>query len=122
MLLVEDDRETRTYLRRVLTLCGWEVTEAASLKEGAERLDPPPDCLLLDLALPDGDGACLLRKVRVEGLPIRVVVNTGTDDPARLGAVVSLRPDAVLKKPLDSRGLNTICGVGRTAVPMTHAL
>jgi CheY-like chemotaxis protein len=122
MLLVEDDRDTRTLLRRMLALCGWEVTEAASLREGAEHLKPPPDCLLLDLELPDGDGASLLRKVRYEGLPVRVVVHTGTDDPVRLRAVESLRPDAVLKKPLDSHGLTTICGVGRPAVPMTHAL
>jgi DNA-binding response OmpR family regulator len=109
MLVVEDDRETRTLLRRMLTLCGWDVTEAATLKEGFDRLDPPPDCLVLDLQLPDGDGASLLRKVRVEGMPVRVVVNTGMDDPARLGVVTRLRPDAVLRKPLDSHGLTTIC-------------
>jgi DNA-binding response OmpR family regulator len=109
MLLVEDDRGTRTLLRRMLTLCGWEVTEAASLEEAFDRLDPLPDCLLLDLVLPDGDGACLLRKVRAEGLPVRVVVYTGTDDLARLRAVRSLRPDALLTKPLNSHGLNTIC-------------
>src|SRR3954453_7071140 len=100
MLLEEDHPETRTLLRRMLTLCGWEVVEAANLTEGFERLDPPPDCLLLDLELPDGDGASLLRKVRVEHLPTRVVVNTGTDDQARLGAVNQLVPGALLKKPL----------------------
>src|SRR6187549_996414 len=118
MLLVEDHPETRTLLRRMLTLCGWQVTEAVSLSEGYERLDPPPDCLLLDLELPDGDGVSLLRKVRVEHLPTRVVVNTGTDDPTRLGAVKQLVPDALLMKPLDSMGLNTICEMGGVGVPV----
>ena len=109
MLLVEDDGQTRILLRRMLTLCGWEVTEAASLTEGFDRLDPPPDCLLLDLELPDGDGASLLRKVRTEDIPTRVIVNTGMEDATRLGTVAGMQPDALLKKPLDSAGLNTIC-------------
>src|SRR5215213_3346099 len=92
MLLVEDDRETRTLLRRMLALCGWEVTEAASLTEGFDRLDPPPDCLLLDLGLPDGDGASLLRKVRTEHMPTRVIVNTGMEVATRLGAVAGMQP------------------------------
>ena len=112
MLLVEDDGQTRTMLRRMLTLCGWEVTEAASLTEGFDRLDPPPDCLLLDLELPDGDGASLLRKVRTDHIPTRVIVNTGMEDATRLGTVAGMQPDALLKKPLDSAGLNTICARG----------
>src|SRR4051812_48206987 len=96
MLLVEDDPETRTLLRRILTLCGWEVIEASSLTEGFEKIDPPPACLLLDLQLPDGEGESLLRKVRVERLTTRVVVNTGTEDVTRLGEVSELRPDALL--------------------------
>src|SRR4051812_12274081 len=87
LLLVEDHRETRVLLRRMLALCGWEVLEAATMAEGLARLDPPPDCLVLDLELPDGGGEHLLRKVRVEGLPVRVVVATGVDDPARLSEV-----------------------------------
>lgn len=111
MLVVEDDRATRTLLRRVLTLCGWEVIEAGSLTEGIARLDPPPDCLLLDLHLPDGDGEALLRKVRIERLPTRVVVNTGTEDATRLETVRGLHPDALLRKPLDSEGLKAVCGL-----------
>jgi CheY-like chemotaxis protein len=115
MLLVEDDLQTRTLLRRILALCGWEVVEAATVAEGLARLATPPDCLLLDLELPDGDGESILRRVRADGLAVRVVVNTGTDDPDRLGAVSALNPDAVLKKPLDSDGLRTICERGRRA-------
>src|SRR3954452_16039164 len=108
MLLVEDDQDTRNILRRILTLCGWEVVEACSIAEGMARLDPPPDCLLLDLQLPDGDGEEILRKVREDGLPTRVVVNTGIGDPARLGEVAGLHPDSLLRKPLDSQGLKSI--------------
>jgi len=109
MLLVEDHPATRTLLRRMLTLCGWEGAEAATLEEGLTQLDSPPDCLLLDLELPDGPGEAILRKVRQDKLPTRVVVNTGMDDAARLNEVSYMRPDAVLQKPLDSEGLRRIC-------------
>src|SRR3982751_3177623 len=69
----------------------------------------PPDCIVLDLELPDGPGETILRKVRLERLPIRVVVNTGMPESGRLSEVSYMRPDAVLQKPLDAAGLLTIC-------------
>jgi DNA-binding response OmpR family regulator len=109
MLLVEDHEETRTLLRRILSLCGWQVAEAATVAEGLDRLDPPPDCLVLDLMLPDGDGETVLRKVREAHLPTRVIINTAEHDPRRLREVSDLKPDAILPKPLDSKSLRTIC-------------
>jgi two-component system KDP operon response regulator KdpE len=73
LLIVEDHHDIRAALRRLLVHRGWQVLEAASIAEGLALLDPPPDCIILDLMLPDGDGETVLRKVRAEGLPIRVV-------------------------------------------------
>jgi CheY-like chemotaxis protein len=109
MLLVEDHEETRTLLRRIVSLCGWQVAEAATVAEGLDRLDPPPDCLVLDLRLPDGDGATVLRKVREAHLPTRVVINTAGCDSERMREISDLKPEAILPKPLDSKGLRTIC-------------
>jgi len=109
LLLVDDHQATRDLLRRALARCGWRVLEAATVAEALARLDPPPDCLVLDLDLTDGPGEVLLRRVRVERFPTRVVVTTGMDDRARLREVSYLRPDAVLRKPLDSEGLRRIC-------------
>ena len=62
-------------------------------------LDPPPDCVILDLMLPDDGGHVVLRKIRERRLPTRVAVCTGTSDRERLDAVASLQPDAFLMKP-----------------------
>src|SRR3954454_4611615 len=99
MLIIEDHQETRTFLRRILalTLTGWDVVEATTVEEGLAQLDPPPDCVLLDLELPDGTGEDILRKVRQDHLQTRVVVNAGMNDAARLTAVSDLGPDAVLQ-------------------------
>lgn len=113
LLLVEDHSPTRTAMRRILAMRGWEVVEAGTIAEGLAGLDPPPRCLVLDLMLPDGDGETILRKVRMEEMPTRVVVNTGTNDPARLTEVSYLRPDALLQKPIDVEGLCRECDLSR---------
>src|SRR4051812_33262008 len=109
LLVVEDERMAREALHIILASRGWIVLEAATVAEGVAQLDPPPDCIVLDLDLPDGPGELLLRRVRVERIPTRVLVNTGMDDRARLSEVSYMRPDAVLRKPLDSEGLRRIC-------------
>jgi DNA-binding response OmpR family regulator len=35
---------------------GWEVQSASTLQDGIALLDSKPDCVILDLMLPDGDG------------------------------------------------------------------
>ena len=72
---------------------------AAMVSGGLAALDPPPDCIVLDLKMPDGQGEAILRKVRANGLPIRVVVvTTGVSDPARLAEVAGLHPDAMIQR------------------------
>lgn len=102
LLIVEDQPETRAAMRRIADGCGYEVFTAATLAEANEALDPPPDGIVLDLVLPDGNGEDILRTVRDGHLETRVVaVVTGLVDVVRLQQVVRLRPDLLLIKPID---------------------
>jgi DNA-binding response OmpR family regulator len=105
VLLVEDDPTTVSALRRLLSSRGYDPTIATSLAEARALVDQSHDVVILDLMLPDGDGAGLLRHVRAAGLPARVVVTTGIDDPHRLADVRRLGPAALLRKPVDLDGL-----------------
>jgi two-component system, OmpR family, KDP operon response regulator KdpE len=75
VLVVEDDREIRSLLQSSLGVEGFEVQTAVSVSEASALLRHSlPDLVLLDLGLPDGDGADLVRLVRRQhGLPILVV-------------------------------------------------
>jgi two-component system OmpR family response regulator len=110
MLVVEDDQATGDLLRAIFTELGWVVGVASTVADALASLEPPPDFLLLDISLPDGDGAEILRRVRAANLPTRVAVTTG-HDPASLGVVAALRPDAVLHKPIDVDEVCRTCGV-----------
>src|SRR5690348_10438978 len=99
VLVVEDDTAACDALLRLLDHHQWVVTVANSVAEAMESLHPPPHCILLDLTLPDGGGEEVLRKVRREGLPSKVVVTTGTSDPVRLAMVKGMDVDALFHKP-----------------------
>ena len=110
VLIVEDDHPTRLALRTVFFRRGWQVATAATVNEGIAGLDPAPDCIVLDLELPDGGGEAILRKVRADHVPTRMVaVATGVSDPNRLAVVRDLHPDLLLCKPLDADVLLRVC-------------
>jgi DNA-binding response OmpR family regulator len=110
LLIVEDHHDIRAALRRLLVHRGWHVLEAATVAEALALLDPPPDCVILDLMLPDGDGETVLLKIRAEQLAIRVFIYTASYDPVRLGDVSSVGPDGVFLKPTGFAGLLQACG------------
>jgi DNA-binding NarL/FixJ family response regulator len=54
--------------------------------------------------LPDGSGIEVLRAIRRRGLPIRVALLTGDDQPL-IAQAQTLRLDAMFVKPVDLRSL-----------------
>lgn len=107
LLVVEDDREIRLMMQSCLALEGFEVQTAASLSEArALLLHNPPDVVLLDLGLPDGDGLELVLHIRKQyTTPILIIsarhqeakkiklLDAGADDylakPFKLGELLA---------------------------------
>ena len=75
VLVVEDDREIRAMMQSSLSVEGFDVQTAVSLSEARALLQhAPPDVIVLDLGLPDGDGVELVQQVRQQQtLPIIIV-------------------------------------------------
>src|SRR5437867_3548509 len=101
VLVVEDDSATTHALELLLRHQGHEVLMASNVDEALRHVASEPDVILLDLMLPDGDGMHVLEAVRERGLKSRVVVITGVGDADHLDRVHLLKPDALLKKPVD---------------------
>jgi DNA-binding response OmpR family regulator len=112
LLLVEDHETTRRTLAKLLSRRGWDVQSASTVGEGLALLDAEPECIVLDLMLPDGEGELVLRRVREAGLRTRVAVTTGEGDEARLEAVRRLGADALLRKPIALDDLYRACEAG----------
>lgn len=118
MLLVEDDVRIRTALTRALTERGHAVSSTHTGMSGLQQaLDEPPDLLVLDLGLPDLDGAELLKMLRaVSRLP--VIVATARDEDASVVAALNAGADDYIVKPFSADQLDArIRAVLRRASP-----
>ncbi|HSI35790.1 MAG: response regulator [Phycisphaerae bacterium] len=75
ILLVEDDRSLQWTLREFLADQGFETHVAGTRAAGLEMLQRlRPAVCLLDMNLPDGSGADLLRAIAQDGLGVRAIV------------------------------------------------
>jgi len=65
ILLVDDETDSREYVRTLLQGCHVKVTEASNARDALATLrQERPDLLLSDIAMPEEDGYSLIRKVR----------------------------------------------------------
>jgi PAS domain S-box-containing protein len=80
VLVVDDEPLVRTQLRRTLELRGYEVVEAPDGQSALIHLasgSPRPDVVVLDVTMPDLDGAEVLRRLRAAGDRVPVIVSSG---------------------------------------------
>lgn len=102
-LIVEDDPDSCDALVRLLRRAGHDVACATSAGEALVKLEEwTPDCVLLDLMLPDAPGGLVLRKIRNENMTCRVAVVTAAHENSRVRKhAAGFDPDAVFSKPID---------------------
>jgi DNA-binding response OmpR family regulator len=82
LLIVEDSALAASALRLLFEESGYVVSVASSVQSAVEHgMEQPPDVMLLDLTLPDGDGLAVLQRLREENrAPRSTVALTGHDD------------------------------------------
>lgn len=82
ILLVEDDAEIRRLVTDAMARHGHDIETAATGMDGLQAaVSQAPDLVVLDLGLPDVDGAELLRMLRaVSEVPVIVATARGDDD------------------------------------------
>ncbi len=105
MLLVEDDPAIARSIIFALERGGLTVTHSLLLGDARRQLDlRPPDMLILDIGLPDGNGLDLCREVRAAGgLPVLILSAHGEEIDRVLG--LELGADDYVSKPFSPREL-----------------
>lgn len=104
ILVVDDDRTTRTIARGLLTSSGYRVTEAESGRAALALLASKHYALVvLDLEMPGMTGREVLDKIRsnVHTAAISVIVLTGNEDPEAEIELMDLGADDYVRKPID---------------------
>ena len=99
ILIVEDDAGISRFLRSTLTTNGYSALETNTAKKAIEMITSHcPDCILLDLGLPDMDGNRVIQEVRTwSKVPIIVISARSTEEDK--AEALDLGADDYLIKP-----------------------
>ena len=99
VLIVEDERQIRRFVRVAVEEEGCEVAEAETMAQGlVEAGARRPDLLILDLGLPDGNGIELIRDLRSwSDLPV-LILSARTQEHDKIDAL-DAGADDYLTKP-----------------------
>lgn len=99
ILIVEDEKEIRRFVRIALESEGWRVFESDTLQRGLiEAGTRKPDLVILDLGLPDGDGLSYIQDLRQwSAIPI-IVLSARSSEEDKVAAL-DAGADDYLSKP-----------------------
>jgi two-component system KDP operon response regulator KdpE len=98
ILVVEDDLDTRRSMAAYLRGRGHAVREAATVHEALSAFEAArPDLILLDLGLPDLDGASVVRRVRAEATTPILIVSARDREEDKVSALEAGADDYVIK-------------------------
>jgi two-component system KDP operon response regulator KdpE len=116
VLVIDDERQIRRFLRITLEAQGFAISEASSGQEGLVQAGMlRPDVIILDLGLPDEDGLAVLQKLR-EWSKTPVIVLTVRDREEDKISLLDAGADDYLTKPFSTGEL-----IARIKVALRHS-
>ena len=113
VLIVEDEKEIRRFVRLALESEALKVFDADTLQRGLiEAATRKPDLVILDLGLPDGDGTDFIRDLRQwSAMPV-IVLSARSDEQDKIAAL-DAGADDYLTKPF---GIGELMARARVAL------
>jgi two-component system KDP operon response regulator KdpE len=105
VLVVDDEPQIVRGLRVILQNAGYRVEEATTKREALDSVSVrPPDAIVLDLVLPDGDGVDVLDDVR-RWSQVPVVVLSAVGDEEQKVRALDAGADDYVTKPFGTEEL-----------------
>jgi two-component system, OmpR family, KDP operon response regulator KdpE len=105
VLVVDDEPQIVRGLRVILANAGYRVEEAATKAEALDSVSVrPPDAIVLDLVLPDGDGIQVCTEIR-RWSQVPIVVLSAVGDERQKVRALDAGADDYVTKPFGSEEL-----------------
>ena len=125
VLVVDDDEVVRGLLAWLFEDAGYQVRQAADGREALEALSArEPDCMVLDLMMPEVDGMEVLSRRKASSLAprTRVLILTAKDSHADEVFCWEQGADEYLTKPFDGDRLIKLVGdlMGLSSEQLQH--
>ncbi len=100
VLIIDDSAYTRSKIRDILKADGHETIEASAGSKGLEMTHTQaPDCIILDLIMPDIDGLKILKALHDKASKIPVLVLTADIQESVRKQCMELKAAAFINKP-----------------------
>jgi two-component system, chemotaxis family, chemotaxis protein CheY len=111
VMIVDDSRSMRAFVRRVMDLSGFEVDSCLNASNGAEALallnEQPVDIVLTDINMPEMNGEDFVRQMaereELRSIPVVVVSTDGTQN--RIRRLLDLGAKGYVVKPFSPEAL-----------------
>jgi two-component system KDP operon response regulator KdpE len=102
ILIVDDEKGIRRFLRAALNSNGISVIEAPDGAQGVDMaLNSHPDAVILDLGLPDMDGIDAVKKIRERSMAPIIILSVRDDESDKIAAL-DAGADDYLTKPFNA--------------------
>ena len=99
VLVVDDEPAIARFLRPALEANDYEMTSTGTVADAMKRIaSSPPDIVVLDLGLPDGDGKDVIRQVR-QWSDVPIIVLSARDRESEKIEALDLGADDFVNKP-----------------------
>ena len=111
LIILEDDPSCHAFYTQVLKGTGCQTSFCATVGLVTELSSLiPPDVVIVDLGLPDGDGVDAIEAIRngLEGALPYIIVATGCEDENEHQRATQAGANRVLRKPLDIQTLRSV--------------
>ena len=103
--VVDDDEELRDALELFLQTAGYSVVGFANAQALIDCIDDTPDCLILDVAMPEIDGLELQQLLLERNAHIPIIFLTGHGSIAKSVQAIQAGAIDFLEKPVDDKVL-----------------
>lgn len=105
VLVVDDEKAIRSFLRASLSSHGYNVFESATAEEALEKsVSAHPDAIILDLGLPDMDGIEVIKGIRKRS-KMPIIILSVREEAMDKVASLDAGADDYLTKPFSTREL-----------------
>jgi len=109
ILIIDDSSYQRRLIRRFVEAEGHQTIEASNGREGLEMITAhAPDCVLLDLIMPESNGFELLATLQQQQSTTPVIVITADVQTSTHKQCKELGAAAVVNKPVDHESLRQV--------------
>jgi two-component system, chemotaxis family, chemotaxis protein CheY len=109
VMIVDDSRSMRMYLKQFLTSEKFEIIfEASDGNEAVKAIttfELKPDIIFVDVEMPEKDGIQTVKEIRPLLPKSKIIMETGNTDPEIVKQLLSLKIDGYIVKPYDRKVL-----------------